>query len=149
MRNNTHADALDQAQRAQCISMAALLQASAGLGHWALLMVTTTVLMQVWHEQLQAWWLLAMLLLGLAERYLALRLRIDAGLFAALAAGTLPTLSLLDQALAATGLRQAPSSVRPLVLRVQGTRRLLGAYMAIVLLQSAITAAQGVVLWMS
>jgi hypothetical protein len=60
------------------------------------------------------------------ERALALRLRFDAGLFAALAqhAGT-PTLAALDRALTALGLRAEQPATRALPERVRGALRLI------------------------
>ncbi|WP_295853544.1 hypothetical protein [uncultured Xylophilus sp.] len=86
--------------------------------------------------------LAAVAALGLPERYLALRLRFDAGLFRALADGRIASLSGLDGALAGLGLRSdtAATDVRPLPDRVQGALRLLRVHRNIVLLQAVLVA---------
>ena len=85
--------------------------------------------------------LLLLLVAGTAafERVLALRLRLDAGLFADLAYGGAGPKSLqrLDQALHRLGLRARPSTCRPLADRVQGARRLVMWHLAVAAAQGA------------
>ena len=105
--------------------------------------------------------LLLLLVAGTAavERVLALRLRLDAGLFADLAYGTVyrsaagsasgnpcdsgygiagpRSLRRLDRALHKLGLRAQPSTCRPLADRVQGARRLVMWHLAVAAAQGA------------
>lgn len=80
-----------------------------------------------------AWTVLALLPF---ERLLALRLRLDAGLFADLAAGC-TRLATLDAALATLQLRPAAARTRSLTQRVAGARRLAWQHVALALLQAA------------
>lgn len=84
---------------------------------------------------------LATALLGVAERYFALRLRLDAGLFADLANGRIADLAALDAGLAAIGVRTgAPTEPpRPLEARIAGCRRLWRWHLAVVTGQTALT----------
>lgn len=69
--------------------------------------------------------LAAIVLAGLAESYLALRVRFDAALFRHLAEGAaIPDLAILDRALMALGLLPAAKAGRALGPRIEGARRL-------------------------
>lgn len=81
-------------------------------------------------------WALAVLLALPLERWLALRVRFDAGLFTDLAAGRI-TLTALDDALATLRLRRAGPVTRPLDERVAGARRLALQQVMLALLQFA------------
>jgi hypothetical protein len=67
---------------------------------------------------------LLVLALSPVERYLALRLRFDAGLFADLADGRIADLAALDAGLATLGVRRTPQRPRTLDDRLAGSRRL-------------------------
>jgi len=79
----------------------------------------------------------AVAIIGVLERYLALRLRLDAGLFEGLARGTIATLPALDSALSRIGVRQLPDASRSLAERVLGTRQLLQRHGITVACQAA------------
>ncbi|VUZ22869.1 Uncharacterised protein [uncultured Comamonas sp.] len=79
--------------------------------------------------------LLCALLLGLAERYLRVRIVFDRHLFAALAAGVLPQPGALDVGLHRLGLRKAAAQPRLLDERINGTLRLARAQVLVVLIQ--------------
>lgn len=74
-------------------------------------------------------------LLGLAERYLAVRLAIDAQLFGDLARGTVADLSVLDQALAQLALAPPAKAGRTLTERTAGALRLVRWHSRVVGLQ--------------
>ena len=77
------------------------------------------------------------MLLGLPERYLAFRLRLDAGLFADLAQNRIASLDALDQARQRLDVRKAPSDgPRALQDRVAGARQLLQRHAGLVICQS-------------
>jgi hypothetical protein len=67
----------------------------------------------------------AAVLAGLVERYLAVRLVIDARLFDDLARGSMPSLDALDQALSQLQLVPADKAGRSLALRTEGAMRLV------------------------
>ncbi|WP_213957379.1 MULTISPECIES: hypothetical protein [unclassified Variovorax] len=79
----------------------------------------------------------AVAIIGVLERYLALRLRLDAGLFEGLARGNIASLSALDSALGRIGVRQLPDASRALAERVFGTRQLLQRHGITVACQAA------------
>jgi hypothetical protein len=79
----------------------------------------------------------AVTLLGVLERYFALRLVFDADLFEALARGSIDTLPALDAALLRLGLRRAPDAPRSLEERIHGTRALMQRHGIVVACQSA------------
>ncbi|WP_304309313.1 hypothetical protein [Pseudacidovorax intermedius] len=135
----------DPQARSRCAALAARLAAQRPVAAWSLLLSAACLLalaavaagwaMPASRLCLAAWSLGAML--GLAERYLALRLHLDEGLFAALACGALPDLAALDDALAWLGLRPASSSaLRPLDERLRGTQALMRRHLGVVLLQT-------------
>jgi hypothetical protein len=80
----------------------------------------------------------AVAIIGVFERYLALRMRLDVGLFDGLAQGRIATLAALDGALGRLGLRSAPDdSSRALADRVLGTRQLVQRHGITVACQAA------------
>ncbi|MES2531144.1 MAG: hypothetical protein V4636_08920 [Pseudomonadota bacterium] len=79
----------------------------------------------------------AVVIIGVLERYLALRLRLDIGLFDSLADGRVTSLSALDGALQRLGLRLAPETPRSLDDRVLGTRQIVQRHGIAVACQSA------------
>lgn len=135
---------IDQADRATCLALSNFLHAMGRLALFGLLLTALTVLASSAGTRAGAsfvWMLCSALALGLAERVLALRLAFDARLFEALANGGLPTLGLLDQALAAVGLRRASAHSRGLAERVSGTRLLVMQHIAVVALQALLAGA--------
>jgi len=135
------AAALDDGDRALCAAVAAWLDAHAALAAWGLALSVTAVVALIGFALpgiAVAAALLGVAGLGLAERVLALRLRFDAGLFSALAGGTLPSLAALDSTLARMALRPAAAGPRALPDRVRGTLRLLRAHRAAVVLQTVL-----------
>ena len=127
--------------RSTCAALAGLLRAAALLAGWAFaLMCMATLVLALTARSLPAASIVgfgAAVVLGLLERYFAVRLRYDEALFDGLARGTVASLQSLDHALAALGLREA-SSTRPLAERVQGTRRLMRWHAIVVACQSAV-----------
>lgn len=79
---------------------------------------------------------LLVLALSPVERYLALRLRFDAGLFADLADGRIADLAALDAGLATLGVRRTPPRPRSLADRLAGSRRLWRFHAIIVALMA-------------
>jgi hypothetical protein len=125
--------------RALCAVMAARLRAQEALAAWGLaasaLVVVALLLQPV--RAVAAFWL-ASALLAAAERYLALRVRLDASLFDALATGGVASPASLDRALARIGLRRASAVPRTLEARLAGTRALLRAHLAVVAAQTTL-----------
>lgn len=131
--------------RSRCAALAARLNAQRPVAAWSLMLSAVCILALAaaacgWgllvSEPASFAWAVGGLL-GLAERYLALRLRLDEGLFNALALGTLPDLAALDDALAWLGLRpSSPGTPRPLDERLRGTQTLMRRHLGVVLLQS-------------
>jgi hypothetical protein len=134
------ADVLTVEQRALCVTLAAWLHAAR---HVAALGLVCTAVALLGLAALACTGrlftvfglaLAAVVLLGGAERVLALRLDFDARLFDALADGRLPTLTGLDAAL--TGLRLRPAGPsRALPARIAGTQRLLRLHVLLTTLQ--------------
>lgn len=129
-------------QRMLCAATAALLRAEGVLAVPALgAAAAALVLLLGWPAPPAGIWLLlawAVLGLVLPERWLALRVRLDAALFARLAEseeGGDDPLAHLDAALHALRLRAPPDTPRPLADRVDGARRLAVAHAAIAGLQ--------------
>ena len=128
----TDADALDADQRGACAVVADLL---AGGRLWSLPSLAgiavagwTVPQLQAWPLPLRAATLLALGLLLAAERYLAVRVALDARLFDRLARGAAPggldSLAALDRALVhQLGMPPAKAG-RPLAPRLAGARRL-------------------------
>jgi len=126
--------------RAQCAALAALLHATALVGLWGFALsgiaAGTLALTARGLSMLPAMGLGAIAILGVLERYFAIRLRLDARLFDALASGRIDALQRLDHALARIGLRPAPAAERSLEDRVLGTRRLMSRHLLVVACQS-------------
>jgi len=133
---------LSAQERAHCATLAALLAGHGALGLWGLLLsaLALATLCLGTASGLAALGFAATALLGLPERYLALRLRLDERLFGDLVAGRIPNLPALDQALGQLGLRKAAAAaVRPLADRLHGARRLMRRHASIVASQSLLT----------
>lgn len=128
-------------ERALCTATARLLQAVGAIAAWGLglSLVAIGVLALTGRSlsMLSCMGFGAVAAIGLFERYMALRLRLDAGLFDGLASGAIPSLSTLDMALQKLGLRQAPDAQRALADRVQGARQLMQRHGIAVACQSA------------
>ncbi|MFZ2754255.1 MAG: hypothetical protein WAZ48_12505 [Lysobacteraceae bacterium] len=117
---------LDTQDRARCTVMARWLGASSALGTMALgaaLVIAFGCVAQAWRDDAIAIVLLVLALTPV-ERYLALRLRFDAELFADLAGGRIADLAALDAGLAMLGVRKPPQHPRTLDDRLAGSRRL-------------------------
>ena len=131
--------ALDTEDRARCAAMARWLDASSTLGALALscaLVAALGTLAQAWRDAALGFALLALALTPV-ERWLALRIRFDAGLFADLASGRIDDLAALDTGLAALGFGKGPRSSRTLDDRLRGGRRLWRRHAFTVGLQAA------------
>jgi hypothetical protein len=131
-------------ERALCTSTARLLQAAGVIAAWGLglSLVSLGVLALTGRSlsMLSCMGFGAVAIIGIFERYMALRLRLDVGLFDGLASGAIPSLSTLDVALQKLGLRQAPEASeapRALADRVQGARQLMQRHGIAVACQSA------------
>lgn len=79
----------------------------------------------------------AVAVIGVLERYFWLRLKLDIGLFEALAAGAIESLQRLDGALQRLTLRDAPDAPRSLDERITGTRQLMQRHGIVVTCQGA------------
>ncbi|MFT3953772.1 MAG: hypothetical protein QM722_05070 [Piscinibacter sp.] len=126
--------------------LAAVARCAGALGLGAAALAALALLMLPAPRVITTMGFLAVLLISLAERLLALRLVFDAGLFADLADrdahGDAPvTFASLDAALQALGLRRAPAATRGLLERIAGARRLSLQHLAVVLAQVALLAA--------
>lgn len=119
--------------------MARWLEAASTLGALALCCAVVAALGTLAHAWRDA--ALGFALLALAstpvERYLALRIRLDAGLFADLASGRIHDLAALDAGLSALGVGKRGPSLRTLDDRLEGARRLWRRYTLIAGLQTA------------
>lgn len=130
---------LDAGDRARCAAMARWLEASSKLGALALccaLVAALGTLAHAWRDAALGFALVALALTPV-ERYLALRIRFDAGLFADLASARIDNLAALDAALTALGVRKDSQSPRTLDDRLEGSRRLWRSHALIVGLQAA------------
>ncbi|MFO1329488.1 MAG: hypothetical protein U1F56_19165 [Rubrivivax sp.] len=121
---------------------ARLLAAGAACGGALALLCAALAAWRLWQGGAPAAPALAVWLLLLPERVLALRLHFDARLFADLADTRHPDTALpaLDRALQALQLRAAPLATRPLAQRTLGARRLLLWHAAVVTLQFTLLA---------
>ncbi|WP_076998580.1 hypothetical protein [Variovorax sp. KK3] len=130
--------------RALCAATAGLLQAGSALAAWGLaLSVVAGVVLALTGRSLPfaAWTTLAAVaLLGLPERYLALRIRLDAALFDGLAKDTIPSTGAMDRALETLGLRRSVDGKRTLYDRVLGARQLLQRHGIVVVAQTIVFA---------
>lgn len=115
--------------RALCVATAGLLRASGAIALWglALSFIAGLVLALTGRSLPSMAWIAyaAVGLVGLLERYLALRLRFDVALFEGLTQSTIATLPALDDALERLGLRRSAAASRTLADRVLGTRQLV------------------------
>ncbi|MDR1967619.1 MAG: hypothetical protein LBQ32_02855 [Burkholderiaceae bacterium] len=131
---------MNPADRALCTLTADLLRTDGVLARWSLALSCIACLtLALAHARLPtlAWLiLLATALIALPERYLALRVRLDALLFARLAGGTLDTPEHIDHAFARLHLRPAASQPRALADRAVGARRLMLRHGALVAAQT-------------
>ncbi|MBX3711650.1 MAG: hypothetical protein KF800_06795 [Lysobacter sp.] len=130
---------LDAGDRARCAVVSRRMDAMQAPGLLALACTTVMLLgmaADAWRDE-ALMLAIATVLLGLVERYFALRLRLDAGLFADLASGRLADLAALDAGLAAIGVRGKPA--RTLDDRIAGCRRLWRRHLAVVVVQAAMT----------
>jgi len=127
--------------RALCAAMASLLRATRAVAHWgfALSCIAGLVLALTLRSLsgTSAMGFGAVAILGVLERYFALRSEFDIGLFDGLARGEIAALSALDAALKRLGLRSASTSTRSLDDRIQGTRLLMQRHAIVVACQSA------------
>lgn len=129
---------LNAEDRARCAAMSRWLGASSALGAMALGCAAVLIfgcMLQTWRGDAVAVVLLV-LVLSPVERYLALRLRFDAGLFADLADGRIADLAALDAGLAMLGVRNAPQRPRTLDDRLAGSRRLWRFHAVVVALMA-------------
>ncbi len=144
--SDTPSSPLSETERAQCAALARWLDASTAISTLGLFAAAVAALwMTIGREEntlvtatlITASRVTAALALALTpiERYYALRLRFDRGLFADLAGGRLPNLAALDAALTGLGLRRAAASARPLADRIRGTLRLWRAHAVVVAAQ--------------
>jgi len=128
-------------ERALCTATARLLHAGGVVAAWGLgLSLVAVVVLALTGRSLSMLSCMgfgAVAIIGIFERYMALRLRFDAGLFDGLASGAIPSLSTLDVALQRLGLRQAPDAPRDLTDRVRGARQLMQRHGIAVACQSA------------
>lgn len=142
---------LSASDRAACAVLSQWLQAQSALALWGLAASTLAAALLLARPMAHAastMLLGAALLVGAAERYLAVRVGLDAGLFGDMASGRIASLPLLDASLGRTGLRAAPtaSSVRRgLEDRLRGARRLVRGHMATLAAQALLLAGAG--LW--
>ncbi|CAN7236200.1 hypothetical protein LJR084_000977 [Variovorax sp. LjRoot84] len=134
----------DDNDRALCTATAGLLRASDALAFWglALSFISGLVLALTGRSLGSAAWIAyaAVALIGLPERYLALRLRFDATLFDGLAKATIASLPSMDRALEQLGLRRGGDGSRPLTDRVLGTRQLVQRHGIAVIAQTIVFA---------
>lgn len=119
-------DELNPTERGACLAMAALLRAGQALAWLGLLLTAVAALGLLATPFLP---FAVVLLLALPERYAALRVALDAQLFAAWGDGRIASLAGMDAALAALGRAPAP---RPLAERLRGARRWLAWHAACV-----------------
>jgi hypothetical protein len=128
--------------RARCATMSRWLATASVLGALALccaLVIALGYMAHAWRDEAMGFALLVLVLTPL-ERYFALRLRFDAGLFADLASGQICDLAALDAGLATLGVRKAPQSPRTLDDRLRGSRRLWRFHAAVAIVMAACTA---------
>jgi hypothetical protein len=107
---------MEAEERALCAVCAARLGGELQLGAFSLALTVASLFALVLDDTGWAWWV-AVLLAGMVERYVALRLRLDADLFRWLAE-TGAGLPSLDAAFAAAGIRVQPG--RSLADRTRG-----------------------------
>jgi hypothetical protein len=128
----------DAENRARCAAMARWLEAASTLGALALcctVVAALGTLAHAWRDTALGFALLALASTPV-ERYLALRIRLDAGLFADLASARIDDLAALDAGLSALGVGKSGPSLRTLDDRLEGARRLWRRYALVVGLQA-------------
>ncbi|VTU37032.1 hypothetical protein H6CHR_04856 [Variovorax sp. PBL-H6] len=130
--------------RALCAATAGLLRAAGTLGLWgvALSLVSGLVLALTGRSLPSVTWaaFAVVALIGLPERYLAMRVRLDAALFDGLARSTIASGPVMDRALATLGLRPRANGARPLADRVLGARQLMQRHGIAVIAQTIVFA---------
>ncbi|MEJ8811811.1 hypothetical protein WKW77_12090 [Variovorax ureilyticus] len=130
--------------RALCAATAGLLRASGTLATWglALSFIAGLVLALTGRSLPSVSWAAyaVVALVGLLERYLALRLRLDAGMYEALARGAIGSLAALDGTLEGLGLRRTADASRPLADRVLLARQLMQRHSIAVAVQTVMFA---------
>ncbi|MDR6858153.1 hypothetical protein [Variovorax guangxiensis] len=130
--------------RALCAATAGLLRAGSALALWGLgLSLTSGLVLALTGRSLpSATWAAfgVVALIGLPERYLAMRVRLDAALFDGLARSTIASGPAMDRALATLGLRRRADGTRPLADRVLGARQLMQRHGIAVIAQTVIFA---------
>lgn len=124
---------MQEDERSSCGVCAARLAGQAPLA-WLGLLLTGCGVLALVVQGWSAWWT-AVALLGLLERYAAVRLAIDAGLFAQLARGG-TGLAGLDAALSELKMVAASGATRPLAPRLQGALGWARRHAALVAAQS-------------
>jgi hypothetical protein len=128
-------------ERSLCTATARLLQAAGAVAAWglglSLIAVSVLALTGRSLSLLSCMGFGAVAVIGVLERYLAQRLRLDAGLFHDLASGAIASLGTLDLALKKLGLRFAPDTPRELNVRAQAARQLMQRHAITVACQSA------------
>ncbi len=130
--------------RALCLATAGLLRASGAIAFWGLaLSLIAGLVLALTGRSLPpgSWFAYAVVaLIGLPERYLALRLRFEASLFDGLAQAPAASPQALDAALKSLGLRRAGRAVPPLAELVQAARQLMQRHGIAVVAQTVVFA---------
>jgi len=130
--------------RALCATTASLLRASGSLATWglALSFIAGLVLALTGRSLPSVAWVAyaVVALVGLPERYMALRLRLDAEVFAGLAQGAITSLANLDGGLEKLGLRRDADTSRPLAERILLARQLMQRHGIAVTVQTVVFA---------
>ena len=133
---------MTEQERTLCSATAALLRASAAGAAWGLgLALVAALVLALTGRSLPAvcWAAFALVALaGLAERYLALRLRFEQALFDGLAHGRIASLPLLDGTLDQFGLRGRGTPGEPLAARVLAARLAIQRHGMVVILQTVV-----------
>lgn len=132
---------MNDPDRALCAATASLLRASGLAAAWGLMLAAIALaVLALTARSLSLTSCMgfgAVAVIGVLERYLALRVRLDIGLFDALSQGRLASLAALDGALQRLGVRAAPDAPRALDDRVLGARQLMQRHGVAVACQSA------------
>ncbi|MDM0105202.1 hypothetical protein QTH97_09690 [Variovorax sp. J22R24] len=130
--------------RALCAATAGLLRASGALALWGLaLAFIAGLVLALTGRSLPsaAWFIYAMVgLIGLPERYLALRLALTASLFEGLVQGAIASTSALENGLEKLGLRRGSDGSRQLADRVLEARKLMQRHGIVVVVQTILFA---------
>ena len=130
-----------QQQRALCTATVSWLRACSVVAAWSLGLSLVAMALLTLGARSLAMPTIAGLgvvgVMGLLERYLALRIRLDVGLFQGLADGSISSVGVLDTSLEQLGLRKAATVQRSLEDRIRGARQLAQRHLWLVVLQSA------------